>query len=472
MSDILPCIGCKIEGVEPPAFTPADLAGRLLTLRTALGLSQTELAKRAKVHRTVIARAETSGIIRPTSLRKICRAVEIPTSWSQQPFYGKAPFRVDHEQGATWLATVPSVVRKKGMYGPESFREESERYRLGKLGLANAFGRLLNIDLPGGRLWSMVLETYRKESEAITSQGQLLLYVLKGRIRLEVGSEEVELGPSDVSVFWLDVPYEYEALDGEPATVLEVYLMLSEEEVSLREEFRDLVPTGPEDPLHFGSRFRSMRKVMQLQQGEIADRAEVHRTLISRFEHTGVVRTTSMIKLANALSVPASWFNLPFLSPSPMRIERASEARWLATLNSKVRRKNLYGPEVFKIESERRRLGKNGWANGFVRLMNLDLPGGRMIAVEPEVHERQVGPPFAGECFIFVLQGRAEVTFPDETVVLETGDALNFWNDVPFTFNPLDGLPVRYLEVSVPYSADMLRRRAEFGYAGSSYAVD
>jgi transcriptional regulator with XRE-family HTH domain/quercetin dioxygenase-like cupin family protein len=458
--------------MEPPGFTPADVAGRLLTLRTALGLSQTDLAKRAKVHRTVIARAETTGVIRPTSLRKICRAVEIPTSWSQQSFYGKSPFRVDKQESARWLATVPSFVRKKGLYGTESFRDESERYRLGKLGLANAFGRLLNIDLPGGRIWSMLVETYRKESEAITSQGQLVLYVLKGRIRLEVGSEEVELSVADAAVLWLDIPYEYESLDGEPATVLEVYLMLSEEEVALRDEFRDLVPSGPDDPLHQGARFRSMRKVMHLQQGEIADRAEVHRTLISRFEHSGVVRGSSMLKLANALYIPASWFKSPFLSASPMRVERASSPRWLATLSSKVRRKNLYGPEVFKIEAERRRLGRNGWAEGFVRLMNLDLPGGRMIVIEPELYVKQSGPPFPGECFVYVLEGRAQLDFWDEKVILEPGDAINFWNDVPFTFKPLDGEPVRYLEVSVPYSAEMLKRRADFGYRGNSYLLD
>jgi quercetin dioxygenase-like cupin family protein len=65
----------------------------------------------------------------------------------------------------------------------------------------------------------------------------MFLYVLKGKIKLTVGSQEVEMGPDDAASYWNDEPNLYEALDGEPATILEVFVALSDHEIALREKF-------------------------------------------------------------------------------------------------------------------------------------------------------------------------------------------------------------------------------------------
>jgi transcriptional regulator with XRE-family HTH domain len=213
------------------------LAARIQSVRLARDLSQMDLARQAGVHRTVVARAEAGFTCRTSSLRRIAQALGVTLTWLRQPFLGPEPYRLDRAEDAYWVATNPSFIRRKGIQGRKGLNDPDERIRLGSLGLANAFVRVLNNDLPGGRLHALIVESYRKELEPVAFPGQIFLYVLKGRIKLTVAEHTVEMGPGDSVSYWNDRPNLYETLDGQPATILEVFIDLSDEEILLRERF-------------------------------------------------------------------------------------------------------------------------------------------------------------------------------------------------------------------------------------------
>ncbi|MBN9501527.1 MAG: helix-turn-helix domain-containing protein [Armatimonadetes bacterium] len=220
--------------------TPHDVGARIKSGRLSRGLNQIELAEQAGVHRTVIARAEAGGVCRPSSLKKIAKALGVTLTWLNRPFLGKEPYRADHLCNTLWVATNPSFIRRKGLVTPEALMDPNERHRLGANKLANAFVRVLNNDLPGGRLHALIVESYRREQDPISFPGQMFLYVIKGRIRLWVDNEQIDLCEGDTVSYWADKPNLYEAIgtpDELPATVLEVFLDLSDQEVALRDQF-------------------------------------------------------------------------------------------------------------------------------------------------------------------------------------------------------------------------------------------
>jgi transcriptional regulator with XRE-family HTH domain len=220
-----------------------DTAARIRSLRQARGLTQAELAEQAGVHRTVVARAEAGGDCRWSSVQKIAQALGVTATWMSRPFLGDAPLRVDHVRETLWVATRPSFIRKKGLARLEMLRNPAERERLGTLGLANAFVRVMNTELPGGRIHALVVETYRREQDPVASPGQLLLYVLRGRIRFTIDDTSVDLEEGDAVGCWLDHPNLYEVIgDDRPAVVLEVFVSLSDEEIAMRETFASTPP--------------------------------------------------------------------------------------------------------------------------------------------------------------------------------------------------------------------------------------
>lgn len=219
----------------------ADIAARIRNLRLVTGISQVELASLAGVHRTVVAKAESSGGCRPSTLKRIGKALGVTYSWLNRSFLGSSLMRFDHSSTAQWFATKPSFVSKKGIASHENLRSEAERVRLGSLRLANAFVRPLNVELPGGRLRSLVVETYQKEQDPVVDPGQMFLYVLEGAIRLVVGDETVELFANDAVSYWSDSPNLYEPIahnGTSHAKVLEVFVHLSAEEIGIRDLFR------------------------------------------------------------------------------------------------------------------------------------------------------------------------------------------------------------------------------------------
>jgi len=212
------------------------IAARIRSCRLARSLGQSDLARQAGVHRTVVARAEAGEPCRTTSLRRIALALGTTLTWLRRPFLGPAPWRVDYSDRTLWVASGPSYIRQKGLTTPRALLDPAERARLGSLGLANAFVRVLNNDLPGGRLRALVVESYRKEQDPVAFPGQMFLYVLRGQIRLQLGEDRFEMAEGDTVSYWADVPNLYEPI-GQSATVLEIFIDLSDAEIANRDQF-------------------------------------------------------------------------------------------------------------------------------------------------------------------------------------------------------------------------------------------
>lgn len=233
--DLCRVCGYDMNMAELQEYTTQDISARIKSRRLVRGWNQLELACAAGVHRTAVSRAEAGEPCRPTTLRKIAIALGATLTWMRRPFGGNQPYRLDRIQETLWVATNPSFIRRKGISARDTLRNPEERVRLGSLGLANAFVRVLNNDLPGGRISALVVESYRKELDPVSYPGQMFLYVLKGRIKLTVGEDAMELGTEDSVSYWNDLPNLYEALDDQPAIVLEVFVSLSDEEIALRD---------------------------------------------------------------------------------------------------------------------------------------------------------------------------------------------------------------------------------------------
>jgi len=214
-----------------------DVGARIRSARVARGLNQMELAEQAGIHRTVVARAESSGPCRTLTLRKIARALGTTLTCLPRPFLGSQPYRLDRLEDSLWVASNPSFIRRKGIPARKTLNDPDERHRLGTLGLANAFVRVMNNDLPGGRLHAVVVESYRKEQEPVSFPGQMFLYVLSGHIKITIGDDSMEMGPGDTISYWNDKPNLYETTNGLPATILEVFVDMSDEEIAVRDEF-------------------------------------------------------------------------------------------------------------------------------------------------------------------------------------------------------------------------------------------
>lgn len=226
---------------DGPTHSAADVGARVLSSRLVRRQSQIELAKESGVHRTAIARAEAGQPCRPGTLKRIANALGFTLTWLRRPFANNLPYRVDRLEETLWVATNPSFIRRKGIQVQKSLRDADERARLGSLGLANAFVRVINNDLPGGRLHALVVESYRKELDPVSFPGQMFLYVLKGRIKLTVENHAVELGTGDSVSYWNDKPNLYETLDDSPATILEVFVDMSDEDLALRDRIQQMI---------------------------------------------------------------------------------------------------------------------------------------------------------------------------------------------------------------------------------------
>ncbi|MGV3614028.1 MAG: helix-turn-helix domain-containing protein [Fimbriimonas sp.] len=226
--------------MEPESATLADIGARIRSLRLARGLTQVELAAEAGVHRTVVARAEAGGDCRWSSVQKIAVALGVTATWMNRPFLGPLPYRVDRRRDTMWVATRPSFVRRKGIVTRQMLRDPAERARLGAHGLANAFIRVMNTELPGGRIHALIVESYRKEQDPVGFPGQMWLYILQGRVRFQMGDDSTELEEGDAIGYWADRPHLYESLgDDGPAVVLEIFITLSDAEIAVREEFSE-----------------------------------------------------------------------------------------------------------------------------------------------------------------------------------------------------------------------------------------
>ncbi|MFP8960896.1 helix-turn-helix domain-containing protein [Streptomyces nanhaiensis] len=168
------------------------LAANLKRVRTQRGLSLSELSRRSKIGKATLSQLE-SGTGNPTieTVFSLSRALEVPISdlVDQRPSAGVTVIR----------ATDVEVLSGKGVDLRPLRRIES-----------------------GGS----VLEIYDQQVRASCTQeslghiGSEHTVVQIGRLGVQVGGREVELGPGDYVGFDAAMPHSYTALDGPVRSVL------------------------------------------------------------------------------------------------------------------------------------------------------------------------------------------------------------------------------------------------------------
>jgi transcriptional regulator with XRE-family HTH domain len=186
--------------VSPPMATapPSDLGAQLRAGRERAGVSVRELARRIGVSASLLSQVER-GLAQPS----------VGTLWAVVTALGLSLdnlFATAHEQPER-----PAVVQR-------------------------ADGRPA-LELGGGVVWERLTAsadpdadfafvTYPPgadsgaEDPPTRHQGREYGYVISGRLRIEVGSETLELGPGDSVVFGSQTPHRFRAVGDEPVTAV------------------------------------------------------------------------------------------------------------------------------------------------------------------------------------------------------------------------------------------------------------
>jgi transcriptional regulator with XRE-family HTH domain len=174
----------------------AELGARVRAEREAAGVSVRGLAKRLDVS--------------PSLLSQIERGLAQPS-----------------------VGTLWAIVTELGLSLDALFATEPEPDS-GRAALVQRASDRRAIDLEGGVRWerltaapdadaSFAFVTYspggdsRADEPAATHRGKEYGFLISGRLAIEIGDEELELGPGDSIVFGSETPHRFRALGDEPA---------------------------------------------------------------------------------------------------------------------------------------------------------------------------------------------------------------------------------------------------------------
>jgi len=170
------------------------LGQRLRRLRTGLGLSQREVARRAGVSNATISMIEADRVSPSVSaLRQVLSALDV----------GVADFFAETQEPAEQVVyRADELTEIAG--GPVSYRQVGSNLK--------------------GRALQLIHERYRpgaqSGSKMLTHQGEEAGIVIKGLLGLEVDGRRYELGPGDAYVFDSRKPHAFRNLGGDDLVVV------------------------------------------------------------------------------------------------------------------------------------------------------------------------------------------------------------------------------------------------------------
>lgn len=195
--------------------------------RILLGLSIREAADRAGISKNTILRLEAGLPVTRATHRKLSQA------------YGRAPIspeqrRTSAVEGKHYrLHTLPERVwiptrigkdgRAEIIENPRA-GEQDERNRMGWYGLATHFGSPLRCRREGSRFIPFIVEVFAPTDVTSDASGERFLFGLRGRVRVQVGDEEFELGEGEAATYDATQPSGMEPAlpvrPGDPAPVV------------------------------------------------------------------------------------------------------------------------------------------------------------------------------------------------------------------------------------------------------------
>lgn len=161
-----------------------------------------------------------------------------------------------------------------------------------------------------------------------------------------------------------------------------------------------------------GPKVAGLRKAQRLSLQQLATSSDVSAAAIHKIERNGMVPTiTTLLKLANALGVPVSYFvQEQELHPEPVHHTPVSARRQVYTPHKGLRLDGVSGSY------------RQFQAAAAVASMKPGASSG----------EKQLRHP--GEELVYVLGGAARFTVGGQEFILQEGDSLHWSGDIPHTW--------------------------------------
>jgi len=178
---------------------------RIAHWRYGKGLSIRQVAAMAQVDKNTVLRLERGCKVRMESFQQIC--VALGTTTGRQLVELGQPnesYRVSRSEARRWEHTNsvdPMGEQMRLSSGPD-------RHRLGWEAPVSAFNGFLDCELHNGSLVSSLLEVFGA-FPAHRHGGEELVYCIRGKVAVRVGSDEVELDQGDAICFWASEPHSF-----------------------------------------------------------------------------------------------------------------------------------------------------------------------------------------------------------------------------------------------------------------------
>jgi len=181
---------------------------------------------------------------------------------------------------------------------------------------------------------------------------------------------------------------------------------------------------------HVGTILRQLREARRMSIAELAEQCQLHPKLIEELESGELVSSMApLIKLARGLGISVS----TFIDDAPTDLPVVTRARKQET-TVQFTGSGSYGVstlDFIPLAKDK----KNRHMEPFI------------VDIHPAVPEETTVSFHEGEEFIYVLSGRIEVSYGDETYTLEEGDSIYYHSGTPHQVQAVGNADARILAV-------------------------
>ncbi len=183
------------------------IGDRLRRIRSRQGLSIRELASRAEISKNSVVRLEQGRGTHPTTVLRVCTALGIHIDRLVEATSDGLTLAAVHRQSDDrWYDMTDFGAGT--LAGADRPLNSDERRTAVEAGHAVVPLNILRSRLPEGRVLPTILELYGP-SERRSHPGEEFVYVLEGRVRVEVGPETFVLEAGESLTFHSAEPHAY-----------------------------------------------------------------------------------------------------------------------------------------------------------------------------------------------------------------------------------------------------------------------
>ncbi len=199
---------------------------RIRTLRERRGLSLRDASTAIGIDKNTLLKMEKGEDVRQSVREKVFSYFGMtPINPLNRPLaveYGKN-YALHTPATSLWYMVKPNIESQTAETTPE-IQDPKERLRLGRSGLVSRFYRSFQLRMPEGMLSAGLVELYRR-TEVNQTPGEVMIYTLRGSVRVIVGDESFVITEGSAGVWNDSVPNYFEpatpvGVNGFPAEFL------------------------------------------------------------------------------------------------------------------------------------------------------------------------------------------------------------------------------------------------------------